>query len=229
MEKYIFVFLMFWFNTTFAPNLSKMERKQLNQIAITVQEPIESTSDIYLDSIDMKTVKHFKMSSTFTKEDRKKIRSIAKDLGIRSQWLYKIFYIEMDKDKYGRPILKGRPNIHSGAVGLIGFLPSTAVRLGTTTEDLQEMTVLQQLDYVHKYFKLALRNKKMHKASDVYLAIFSPIDLHKHDSTVIGKDRIYNGKKVDISKKVYRQNKIVDMNKDSLITIKDINLFMSML
>jgi hypothetical protein len=43
-------------------------------------------------------------------------------------------------------------NPESGATGLIQFLPSVARKLGTTTEELAEMSASEQLPYVMKYF-----------------------------------------------------------------------------
>src|SRR3990167_3056635 len=41
----------------------------------------------------------------------------------------------------------------SGAIGLIQFMPSTAHLLGTTTEQLAQMTAVEQLAYVRRYFE----------------------------------------------------------------------------
>ena len=49
-------------------------------------------------------------------------------------------------------------NDSSGATGLIQFIPKTAADLGTTTNDLKNMSVLDQLDYVDKYFQ---KNQKI--------------------------------------------------------------------
>lgn len=40
----------------------------------------------------------------------------------------------------------------SGAIGLIQFMPSTAKGLGTSTSALKQMTAVDQLAYVEKYF-----------------------------------------------------------------------------
>lgn len=62
-------------------------------------------------------------------------------------------------------------NPDGGATGLIGFIPSTAKALGTSTEDLFYMTGPQQLRYVEKYFA----EKAPYKGrNDFYLAVFLP-------------------------------------------------------
>ena len=43
-------------------------------------------------------------------------------------------------------------NNNGGATGLIQFMPSTARSLGTTTEELLNMSAIEQLDYVEQYF-----------------------------------------------------------------------------
>lgn len=217
MKIQIILFLTFWFNSLFAPELSNTKEQKLNLTKSSYIEYVISPEEIFSDSVDINTIKYYKMTKIFGTKERRKVREIARDLGIKTKWLYNIFYIECTGNIH-------KLNPYSNAVGLIGFLPSTAIKLGTTTEQLQQMSVYEQLDYVHKYFKLVLPNKKMKKAADVYLAIFSPCDIHKHDSTIIGKNR-----KKDISALVYKQNKILDIDKDSVISIKDINLFVSLL
>ncbi len=43
-------------------------------------------------------------------------------------------------------------NNNGGATGLIQFMPSTARGLGTTTQELLNMSAIEQLDYVEQYF-----------------------------------------------------------------------------
>jgi hypothetical protein len=51
------------------------------------------------------------------------------------------------------------------------------VGLGTTTKELKNMDVVQQLDYVEKFF---LPHKdKLNTLEDVYLAVFSPAFIGK--------------------------------------------------
>ncbi|WP_175896027.1 lytic transglycosylase [Burkholderia cepacia] len=109
-----------------------------------------------------------------------------------------------------------RPDIRSaaggGATGLVQFMPSTAVGLGTTTDKLSKMTAVEQLEYVHRYFlpsKGGLRGLE-----DVYMHILYPAAVGKpgecviadkyvrEDSGVIKIDK--NGNK--IINKIYAQN-----------------------
>lgn len=93
----------------------------------------------------------------------------------------------------------------SGAVGLIQFMPRTAISLGTSTEDLAAMTAVEQLDYVEKYFRAYKGKLKM--LSDVYMAILLPKAVGKPENFVL----FNNGK-------AYRQNSGLDVNKDGQIT-----------
>jgi len=61
-------------------------------------------------------------------------------------------------------------NDSSGATGLIQFIPKTAADLGTTTADLKAMSVLDQLDYVDKYFQ---KNHK--KGTHPYQTVALPV------------------------------------------------------
>lgn len=85
-------------------------------------------------------------------------------------------------------------NPFSGATGLIQFMPSTALHLGTTVDALSKMSALDQLDYVRKYLQpFAGRLKSL---EDCYLAIFWPSAVGKPDGFVIAAK----------GSKVYAQN-----------------------
>ena len=59
------------------------------------------------------------------------------------------------------------------ATGLIQFMPDTAKGLGTTTDALKSMSVLDQLDYVDKYFQ---KNHK--KGTHPYQTVALPVSKH---------------------------------------------------
>lgn len=96
----------------------------------------------------------------------------------------------------------------SGATGLIQFMPSTAISLGTTTTNLAKMTAEDQLNYVYKYFKPWAG--KLRNLGDVYMAILWPAGVGKPDTYVLW----------DKASKptTYRQNAGLDLNKDGTIT-----------
>ncbi|MBN22671.1 MAG: lytic transglycosylase [Bdellovibrionaceae bacterium] len=96
----------------------------------------------------------------------------------------------------------------SGAVGLIQFMPRTAIGLGTSSEELARMSAEDQLNYVYRYFlpyKGRLRN-----LGDVYMAILWPAGIGKADDWTLW----------DRNKRptTYRQNAGLDLNKDGLVT-----------
>lgn len=96
----------------------------------------------------------------------------------------------------------------SGATGLIQFMPSTAVSLGTTTAALAAMTPEDQLKYVYNYF-LPYKGR-LHNLGDVYAAILWPAAVEKPDHYVL-----FDKAKVP---KTFRQNAGLDLNKDGLVT-----------
>lgn len=98
----------------------------------------------------------------------------------------------------------------SGAVGLIQFMPSTAVALGTDTVSLSNMTDIDQLDYVAKYFMP--RAGVLNTLSDVYMAILWPVAIGKPETYVLFD------KNDPLHPQRYIQNAGLDFNKDGLVT-----------
>ncbi|GAB3970851.1 hypothetical protein GCM10028806_19640 [Spirosoma terrae] len=107
-------------------------------------------------------------------------------------------------------------NPYSGSVGLIQFIPTTATRLGTTPGKLSAMSAVEQLAYVEKYF--APYKGRMRDVYDVYLVVFAPAFLGKPDSQVLYRA---NGK-TPLDRRRYNLNKVLDVNRDGLITIRDV-------
>jgi len=71
-------------------------------------------------------------------------------------------------------------NRHSGATGLIQFMPSTARGMGTTTDELAQMSAKQQMKYVEKYLMRKKKNSKsFSQPTDVYMAVFFPVAMGK--------------------------------------------------
>ena len=97
-------------------------------------------------------------------------------------------------------------NKQSGATGLIQFMPSTAIGLGTTTDKLAAMSAVNQLDFVRKYLK-PFKNK-MNTVSDVYMTILFPVAVGKPEAFVLFKK----------PSKQYNQNSGLDANKDGQVT-----------
>lgn len=98
----------------------------------------------------------------------------------------------------------------SGATGLIQFMPSTAKILGTTTDELAQMTAVEQLHYVEKFFQPWAG--RLHAPLDYYLAVFSPAFVGKPASTVM----------YSAPSKAYEQNAGLDADGDGHITVGDV-------
>lgn len=94
----------------------------------------------------------------------------------------------------------------SGAIGLIQFMPKTALALKTTTEELAQMDELRQLLYVELYFKPYAKDIKT--LSDMYMAILMPKYIPYPDSVTVFSD----------GTTAYRQNSGLDKDRDGKVT-----------
>lgn len=130
---------------------------------------------------------------------------VANDLNIDPNFLNTV--IAFETSGTWSPSIKNAAG--SGATGLIQFIAPTAVRLGTTTKDLANMTYIQQLEYVKKYFS---QFKKLHTLEDVYLAVFYPKAIGLANSAIIAT----------AGEKTYEQNKGFDTSGKGYITKLDI-------
>ena len=100
-------------------------------------------------------------------------------------------------------------NPKSSATGLIQFMRTTAIDLGTTVEKLAKMTAEDQLNYVFKYFDKMIKAKgPIRSIDDCYMAILWPAG--------IGKPMEY--KLWVKGSSTFTVNAGLDMNKDSVIT-----------
>ena len=138
----------------------------------------------------------------------RKLEKIARELGVKTSDLLAVMKQESGVNPQAR-------NSKSGATGLIQFMPKTAQRLGTSTEELFKMNGVQQLDYVYKYFKMTgVGNGTL---GDLYMAVFMPKYVGADDSKVLGQQGAEG-----FSGKVYAQNKGLDRNRDGTITVADV-------
>jgi hypothetical protein len=142
-----------------------------------------------------------------TKEFKDKVIVICQELMINPDYLMSCMAFETGETF--NPGIKNKAG--SGAVGLIQFMPKTAVGLGTTADALAAMTAVQQLDYVKKYF-LPYKGK-LKSLEDVYLAIFTPAGIGKAADYKLYKE----------GSKAYAQNKGFDTDKDGSITLAEIS------
>lgn len=110
----------------------------------------------------------------------------------------------------------------NGATGLIQFLPATAQGLGTTTSALKNMSAIEQMDYVEKFFKV---NKKTFlgnenaqlDAGTMYALCFLPASAKSEVLCSSGGKYSW----------AYNSNRGVDMDKDGKITKTDLTVRMN--
>ncbi len=120
-----------------------------------------------------------------SKEEQARAIQIAKDLNCSNpEALIGIIYAESG----GNPQAVNRS---SRATGLIQFMPRTARGLGTSTNELKNMTTMQQLDFVEKYLQTAkrqagFRSDEQISAGQLYALVFMP-SAAKHESGVLCK------------------------------------------
>ena len=101
-------------------------------------------------------------------------------------------------------------NSRTKAAGLLQFMPSTAKDLGTSTEEILNMSATEQLVYVVKYFKIHKKiagfkpNARL-DAADLYALTFLPGRAKREILT-------------DSSEKYYKHNKGLDLDRDGKIT-----------
>lgn len=164
-----------------------------------------------------------------------KVIHISNNLGINPNWLMAVMKSEstlnpraVNKqpssvagyDGYGDLIKpKGTPDSDNAytrslyrATGLIQFMPRTAVSLGTTTADIYNMSGVDQLNYVYKYY-LPYKDK-LKSYYDLYLVTFFPAAIGKPDEWVFQTSNI-------AASKIAQANPGINSNKDKKITIAE--------
>lgn len=109
----------------------------------------------------------------------------------------------------GESFSSSERNRHTGATGLIQFMPSTARHLGTSTTQLRQMTPERQLDYVERY--LQPYAGKMNTLEDAYMAVLWPAAVGKGPNHVLFRS----------PSREYRQNDGLDINNNGAITARE--------
>lgn len=135
---------------------------------------------------------------------RSKVRAISSRIGCEASDL--MACMAWESGRTFSPSVKNMAG--SGAVGLIQFMPTTAMTLKTSTDALAAMMAEQQLDYVEAYFKPW--KGKLHTLADLYMAILWP--------RAVGKPLEYVLWDKHSRPTTYRQNAGLDANHDGEIT-----------
>lgn len=105
-------------------------------------------------------------------------------------------------------------NPSSKATGLIQFMPQYSKQVvGKTTQELYNMSPLEQLDYVEKYLKVCKKTYKVSgrlSAGQLYTLVFTPAYVKREVLATKGEE-------------FYSSNKGLDVNKDGKITMTDLS------
>lgn len=88
--------------------------------------------------------------------------------------------------------------------------------LGTTIEEIQRMSNIEQIKYIKKYLFLISNGKKYKCATNLYLAILYPQAMYKSDAFIIGAKE----------SNTVKWNRPLDSDKDSILTVKDVKTFL---
>lgn len=140
-----------------------------------------------------------------------KVVDVSKKLEIDPNWLMAVMNSESGLSS--RIQNTSYPVGGGYATGLIQFIPSSAKALGTTTEALRNMSNVDQLDYVYKYFKPY--KDKILSYIDLYMVTFFPVAVGKKDDYVLQTDTIP-------AAKIATSNPVFDKNKDKQITVGEV-------
>lgn len=153
-----------------------------------------------------------------------KMAAVAESLGLNPNLIMNIMSLESGLNpKAINPV--------GGASGLIQFMPKTARDLGTTVEAIRQMSGVEQLDLVKKFFAPHAKSIAPNSPGDYYMTVFMPAYIGKPPSTVLGEKgstEILPG--TGLSKgAIYEQNTShgqpgtgLDVDGDGRITIADV-------
>ncbi|QHV97572.1 lysozyme family protein [Spirosoma endbachense] len=139
------------------------------------------------------------------------VTGIAGRLAVKPEWLMVVMRFET-----AGTFRANVKNPYSGSVGLIQFIPSTAYRLGTTPGKLAAMNPVEQLAYVERYYQPY--KGRVHDVYDAYLVVFAPAFLGHPDPQILYRA---DGRTA-LDRRRYRLNRVLDGNRDGLITIRDV-------
>ncbi|NDC22737.1 MAG: hypothetical protein EBZ49_01220 [Proteobacteria bacterium] len=134
---------------------------------------------------DIGSIRQTKSYTQFIRQPgvKEKVKEIADYLGVKENDLYIVFASESGFDSTIQ-------NEKTKATGLIQFMPKTAASatLNTTVDELKNMPVVEQLEYVKKYYS-TYRNK-IKNVYDLYLVTFWPVGLGKSADYVFQTSKI---------------------------------------
>jgi peptidoglycan hydrolase-like protein with peptidoglycan-binding domain len=130
-----------------------------------------------------------------------KLNKIGQKLGVDPKDLLRIMKFET-----GGSMSPSEQSGTSSAVGLIQFMPDTARRLGTTSQELARMSAIEQLDYVYRFYDMNGVKPGM-GVGDLYMLTFMPLYAKEKDDTLLGQQGggLLPGTKLSMDT-IWRQN-----------------------
>jgi hypothetical protein len=176
-------------NTKWAvKNVGKILVEKTNEIKMAM---LKSAQEIPVEATKKK-------SNEFIRE----LKAVSSRLGVKPEYLAAIMTSESGMNA-------GAVNPRGGATGLIQFMPSTAEALGTSTDELEQMSDVEQLKYVEKYFSPF--KGKLNSVADLYMATFLPVFVGQPGNTKVGER--YNYRSIPRSNLTY--HKIYEANNEA--------------
>ncbi len=178
----------------------------------------KTTSSVSSSNYSSYTPKYSTFSKDYlNKEFLDKVKQVAKNINCDYQDLLALMNSESSLNP--KEAHKNK-NGEKTAIGLIQFTKSDAIPelnrvygLNLTLEKIENMSAIDQLDLVEKYYKMnenRLPKGKKLTAADLYAVTFLPARAKKEVLTRSGED-------------YYKSNKGLDVNKDGAITKSDLN------
>ena len=168
----------------------------------------KGTQGSYIEVPSLYLIDEASMHILETDRFEEKVKTIASMLRVAPEWLMAIMYAE---SKFNAAVYNYKG---SGAVGLIQFMPTTALEMNTTSEALSRLNPIDQLDYVYRYLQTVReRYGEFDSLTDLYLAVLYP--------KALGQDYCYT--LYAAPSQSYRQNSGLDEDKDGRVTISDID------
>ncbi|MDR2206775.1 MAG: hypothetical protein LBE36_11555, partial [Flavobacteriaceae bacterium] len=148
------------------PTIEKPDGRSMASVGKT--EPEKKEEECFCK----KKENQFHWSNKLTCEQRKKVLQVCaelwgeKDKSQKASELMSIMHLET-----GGSFSPSADN-QRGYIGLIQFSKAAAESVGTTQAKLREMTFVQQMDYVKKYFEKS--KDKLKTFEDFYLQVMKP-------------------------------------------------------
>jgi len=134
----------------------------------------------------------------------REVNRLATDLGVDNNAILAV--IDFETGGTFDPAQKNAAG--SSGTGLIQFMANTARGLGTSTTKLSQMSRVEQMQYVRKYFMQHRDQIKGGSVSDVYMAVLYPKAIGKPDSYVLFSS----------GDGMYAQNSGLDSSGDGTVT-----------